>query len=85
MKILVGIALLGSGGLLTYLSFTALAVTKDVGMGFTVTTFNTPVMILGSVIMAAGGIWLTWAIYQWERRKAAETIAEGIRKAQEKK
>ena len=47
-------------------------------------TFNLALVILGCIMFVIGGVLLLWVLYQWRRKRAVDTIAEGVRKAQEK-
>lgn len=68
-KILLGIALLIVGVILLW----------DITM-----TINSPLFIVGAIAAVIGSILLIWGLYQWERKRAVDVIAEGIKKAQEK-
>lgn len=80
-KILIGIGLMLLGILLGVLSVTTV---------FTGTVEEVVfIAILGIVGLVGGSIFVVWGVYQgiyeWQRKKAVEVIAEGVRKAQEEK
>ncbi len=64
MKILVGIGLMIVGGVLFFLSFTTASFPSIV---------NAPLLIIGFIALAAGGILLTWGFHQRRTKEIVES------------
>lgn len=76
-KIGIGIGLMVLGGIIEFIA--SAATIKVPGM----LAVNVSLMVFGVIVIIAGSVLLVLGLYKWQRKKAVDIIAEGVKKGRE--